>query len=163
MKTLTTTEKVDLLKVLFNNGNIAICNDIKIRGIDFDSIDANGKLKIKLQDFSELEVLIDEIKISDQQRPTQPKRIYVPDCAWDKNPLIHREYTHYEISSSHGYGNSRHSKTFDNLEDAVKFAKNKFHLPESEHAEYWDKQDEIITKVTTISEIVRVVKSAEKE
>lgn len=88
--------------------------------------------------------------------------VFLADCAWNKNPQVKTEFTRFEISGSHGYGNGRHPETFKNLGDAIEFAKTKKAFPNSEHNDYWNNQSEVITKVTVITEIVRIVRPEEK-
>lgn len=86
---------------------------------------------------------------------------------WSKPPEILKQTTHYEIATSHGYDNSRRMETYSKLEDAISNAKQKYNLENhpkmwKEHFEYHNSKNEIITKVTTIKEIMAVVRAEEK-
>ena len=85
---------------------------------------------------------------------------------WGKPPEILTQRTHFEIATSHGY-NSRRSETYSNLEDAISNAKQKYNPQNNpqmgeDNFKYWNTKNEIITKVTTIKEIMAVVRAEEK-
>jgi hypothetical protein len=86
---------------------------------------------------------------------------------WSKPPELLKQTTHFEIATSHGYDNCRRMETYSNLEDAILNAKQKYNLENhpkmsEENFKYWNTKDEIITKVTTVKEIMAVIRAEEK-
>ena len=88
--------------------------------------------------------------------------IHLEDCVWNKDRNRIENNVHYTISTARDYGNSTHSEMPDNLSEAVAIAKIK-RKKGDEYDEYWNKQTEVITKITTIREIIRIVKPEEKQ
>lgn len=98
------------------------------------------------------------------KKVNMPEVIKLQDCVWGTDHPTVKKRQHYEVASAKGFGNSRHSETFSELNPAIEFAKN-YHnnLPaDSEYVSYWFSQSEVITRVTTITEIVRVVSPFDK-
>ena len=88
--------------------------------------------------------------------------VHLEDCVWNKDRNRIEKNVHYTISTARDYGNSTHSEMPDNLGKAIEIAKTK-RKKGDEYDEYWNKQTEVITKVTIIKEIVRIVKPEEKQ
>ena len=82
--------------------------------------------------------------------------------AWNKDCPKKKQATHYEVATEKGYANSRHPEIYYNYVSAFQFASTKRNKND-EHDEYWNNQREVITKVTTIKEIVAIVKSEDKK
>jgi hypothetical protein len=110
-----------------------------------------------------------KLKSSHTEILKSDKKINLDGLQWfnSKPPEILKQTTHYEIATSHGYDNSRRSETYSKLEDAISNAKQKYNSENhpkmwKEDFEYWNTKNEIITKVTTIKEIMAVVRAEEK-
>lgn len=87
--------------------------------------------------------------------------VYLEQCAWNKNPKVKKVDICYEISTEKEYGNSRRNEKPDNIEEAIKLAITKRNKGD-EYDTYHNSQNEVITKVTTIREIVKLIKAEEK-
>lgn len=91
------------------------------------------------------------------------EKVIIPNWSWGtETPVITEDVT-FEIAPSNDYGNGRHPETFSNQNEAVEFAETKKVMPDKKHEEYWNSKHEVITKVTTIREIVRIVVPSEKK
>ena len=89
------------------------------------------------------------------------KTVKIKDWAWGTETPIKKTFKHFEVSGSIGYGNSKHFGVYDTQEEAEN-EWNKKRNKNDGHDNYWNNQDEIITKVTVIREIVKVIKSEDK-
>lgn len=90
------------------------------------------------------------------------KTVFIEDCAWEKNPMVKTESVTFEVASEKGYGNSRHPDTFEDVDNAIEYASKKRNKKDG-YDDSHNEQNEIITKVTTIREIVAIVKSEDKQ
>lgn len=87
--------------------------------------------------------------------------IHLETCVWQKDIKKRTVKTVYEISSERDYGNSRRYKHPETQEEAIDIAIKKT-TDCGEYNDYHNSQSEVITKVTTIREIVRIIKPEEK-
>jgi hypothetical protein len=87
--------------------------------------------------------------------------IEIKDCAWGTTAPIKVITEHYEVAGSHSFGNGRHIETFESVESAEEMYGKKRRKNDNSD-DYWNDQDEIITKVTVITQIVKVIKSEDK-
>ena len=90
------------------------------------------------------------------------------DCAWGETFPRKTINESWEVSGSRSYTNGCHGGTRpNNLSEAIRRAK-RLHTVENspqmsdENRKYWNNQDEVITKITTIKEVVSVVESHRK-
>ena len=83
-------------------------------------------------------------------------------CSWGEVFPVARSSNHLEMSASWGYSNSRHSNCPQNLDEAIKKASIKRNKND-EYNDNWNKQDEIITEITTIKRVVAIVRSEDKK
>lgn len=83
-------------------------------------------------------------------------------CVWNKDQHKKVQHTYYAIQTEKDYGNSRRPDTFENIVLAIQAASTKRNKGD-EYDVYHNGQTEIITKVTTIKEIVAIVKPEEKK
>ena len=87
--------------------------------------------------------------------------VILKDWAWGTEAPIKRIDEHFEVATARGFTNSRHVETFKSAEEAEeKFGKKR--AKGDEYDSYWNNQDEVITKVTVITEIVKIIKSEDK-
>ena len=86
----------------------------------------------------------------------------LPDCAWGKTHPFAKVGQHLQASSSIGYTNSRHSDCPQDLDEAIEKFSEKF-KGNKEYSEYWDNQSEVITKITTITEVVAIIQPEDKK
>lgn len=84
------------------------------------------------------------------------------DCSWGHTQPLTTIKHHLEAASSHGYTNSKHASCPQDLNEAIEKFSKKFEGIK-QYAEYWDNQSEIITKVTTIEEVIVVVSPEDKK
>ncbi len=87
--------------------------------------------------------------------------VKIKNGAWFDEAPVKTIREHFEVAGSIGFGNSRHCDTYQNIDDAIE-GNNKKRNKGDEYDAYWNNQDEIITKVTVITEIVKVIKSEDK-
>ncbi|MBK7362673.1 MAG: hypothetical protein IPJ01_10295 [Micavibrio sp.] len=132
-------------------------------------LDKDDKYEVLSHRYQLLELENKNIKSSHTEVLKSDKKINLDGLKWmwSKPPEILRKETHFEITTSHNYDNGRRMETYSNLEDAISNAKQKYdsenHPKMSEdNFKYWNTKDEIITKVTTIKEIMAVVRAEEK-
>lgn len=85
----------------------------------------------------------------------------IPDCSWNKTPSMTTLSKHLECSTSHNFGNGRHVDCPQNIDDVIEHFSKKRNKGD-EHDSYWNAQSEIITKVTTIKEVVAIIKPEDK-
>ena len=89
------------------------------------------------------------------------KTLKIKDWAWGTETPIKKTTEHFEVSGSIDYSNSKHSGVY-NSQDEAENEWNKKRSKNDSYDDYWNNQDEIITKVTIITEIVKVIKSEDK-
>lgn len=90
------------------------------------------------------------------------EKFNIPDCSWEKDHPITNVSQHLECASSISYSTSTHSECPQKLEDAVNhFSKKR--KKGDEYDEYWNKQSEIITKITTIREVLVIIRPEDKK
>lgn len=87
--------------------------------------------------------------------------IHLKTCVWNKDIKKRTVNTVYEISTEKDYGNSRSSELPENEEEAIKIATKK-RTDCGNYNDYHNSQSEVITKITTIREIVRIITPEEK-
>ena len=87
--------------------------------------------------------------------------IHLETCVWNKDIKKRTINTVYEISSERDYGNSMRFERPKTEEEAIRIASTKI-TQCGEYNDYHNSKTEVITKVTTIREIVRIIKPEEK-
>lgn len=86
----------------------------------------------------------------------------LPDCTWGKTHAVTTVSQHLECASSKDYTNGRHTNCPQELDVAIKHYSKKFD-GDPEYAEYWDNQSKVLTKVTTIREVVAIIRPEDKK
>jgi hypothetical protein len=104
----------------------------------------------------------DGFPIFEDGEKVSTEMVILENHAWNKDCPKKKQATHYEVATEKGYANSRHPEIYYNYVSAFQFASTKRNKND-EHDEYWNNQREVITKVTTVKEIVAIVKSEDKK
>jgi len=104
----------------------------------------------------------DGFPIFEDGEKVSTEMVILENHAWSKDCPKKKQATHYEVATEKGYANSRHPEIYYNYVSAFQFASSKRNKNDG-HDEYWNNQREVITKVTTVKEIVAIVKSEDKK
>jgi len=87
--------------------------------------------------------------------------IILKNWAWGYETPIKKTSEHFEVSTSNDFGNSKHCENFKSIDEAVDMYGKKRNKGDR-YDDYWNGEDEIVTKVTIITEIVKIIHSKDK-
>lgn len=150
---------ISLLGVFGNNSFWLSIKDLDKKREDFITAKKNYELAEKRLTKATLDLEIDKSKYQDTKE--DDTIIHLKTCVWNKDIKKRTVNTVYEISNERDYGNSRRFEHPETIEEAIKIASTK-RTECGEHNDYHNSQSEVITKVTTIREIVKIIKPEEK-
>jgi hypothetical protein len=91
----------------------------------------------------------------------QGNTVSLPNCVWAKTYPVISKHTHFEIATERDYGNSHRSEKYSDKDRAIAEALKK-RTKRDEYDDYHNGQSEVITQVTIIKEIIRVIQPDEK-
>lgn len=124
-------------------------------------INSSLELEIEKAKYTKL-INDDKYTVSNIQTEEDNTIIHLKTCVWKQDIKKRTIDMFYEISDERDYGNSRRYEHYKTEEEAIKIASMKSNKG-NEYDIYWNNQSEVITKVTTIREIVRIIKPEEKK